>query len=324
MRTGIWIALILGGCAAKVPADKDTKETDSPDTDKDTDTDTDTDSDTEPVDTGDDPCLEAPPPGPRDVTTVNIATEEDFDFDADGWLIYQGNGGIVAAKPGEALQVIAAAAGGDPSGIQVLSDGNIVTLDRAVGTLRHVIRATGSTDVLVSSLTGPNGVEIESGDRVYMTEPSRGRVSWYDMATGQTGAVTAQLSLPDNLVLSNDEQRLFVATGSGIAELSRTGPDDWNPTPTNTYGAGLGNLLTVEIDVCDDLYTVQGTTMYRIFGDGSGYEPLAQIPPGGFPSSIRFGNGEGVFERDTLYVTMRSVIHAVDIGRRGKRHPTSF
>jgi len=324
MNKGVWIALAVFGCGPQEvedtnvgPVDTDT-DTDIVDTD--TDTDSDTDSDT---DTGPDPCLEAPPSGPRNVQTIAIATEEDFDFDADGWLVYQGQGGILAVKPGGQQEVIAPAFGGDPSGIQILSTGNVVTLDRALGTLRTVVRASGQGTLLLSNLSGPNGVEVESTDRVYMTEPGPGRVSWYDFASGQTGAVTGQLSLPNNLVLSNDEQTLYVATLNGIAEISRNGPDSWNATPTRTIGEGLGNILTVEIDECDNLYTVQNNRMYRIFSDGTGYEQIAEIPIGGFPSSIRWGNGVGDFQRETLYVTMRSVIHAVDVGVRGKKHPTS-
>ncbi len=319
----VWIVVVLMGCGpAAEPSDKDTTDRTTDDSDTDTDI---ADTDTSViVDTGPDPCLEPPPPGPRDVVTVNIATEEDFDFDADGWLIYQGMGGIIAAKPGGLQEVVAPSIGGDPAGIQVLSNGNIVTLDRALGTLRRVVRATGVVRVIVSSLSAPNGIEIGENDRVYMTEPGSGRISWYDPVTDSTGAVSGQASWPNNLVLSNDEQKLFVASLQGIMEFGRTGDDTWNATPTRTIGEALGNILTVEIDQCDDLYTVSGNTMYRIFGDGSGYEAIANIPMGGFPSSIRWGNGAGSFERDTLYVTMRSVIHGVDVGRNGKRHPTAL
>ena len=42
------------------------------------------------VDTGPDPCIGVvPPAGPRPLSTLQITTEEDFDFDGNGWIVYQ-------------------------------------------------------------------------------------------------------------------------------------------------------------------------------------------------------------------------------------------
>ena len=103
--------------------------------------------------------------------------------------------------------------------------------------------------------------------------------------------------------------------------MNRLTLDSWDPAPTYLAG-GLGMLFVVEIDSCDNLYTALGTEVYRISPAAGTWERIADLPSGWSVSSLRWGNGVGGFERDTLYATMRSVIHAIDMDIDGRGHPT--
>ena len=263
-----------------------------------------------------------PPAPPFPISTIDIATEEDFDFDADGYIIYQ-SGDILAENPTTGdFQVVTQGVNGDPSGIQVNAANDLIVVSGHDSTI-HINYRTGGSDLIMSGFSLPNGLEIGAGDIVFATDMGNGQVRWTDPATGDAGLVTAQLSSPDNLVLSPDEQTLYVATRDGIAILDRIpGTDEWDPVPS-FVGGSLGWLYVVEIDSCGNLYTAVGTTIYRIDMTNDVIEPIADMPTGSFISSIRFGNGNGAFARTNLYATMRLDIHFFDVGIEGKRHPTT-
>ena len=308
-----------GDWAYKQPLETSTTSTTSTTTPTEPTTSTPTTSTT---DTGPDPCLAPLPAAPRPVATIDITTEEDFDFDADGYIIYQ-SGSIVAENTSGDYHVIASAPGGDPSGLQVNSENNLVVVSDVDSTV-HLIYRSGGIDIIMSGFSLPNGIEIGANDRVYVSDYGSGQVRWTDPATGDSGQVTNQLNNPDNLVLSPDEQTLYVATTDGIAVLERiAGTDDWEPTPTAYLASGLGPLYVVEIDSCGNLYTAVGTEIYRLDMQNLVLEGIANLPSGWFVSSLRFGNGVAEFDRWELYATMRSDIHVIDIGLNGRHHPTT-
>lgn len=281
-----------------------------------------TSTSTTPTDTGPEGCEDPLLAPPLPLSTIDIRTEEDFDFDADGYIVYQ-SGSIVAENTSGDYVVIAPALGGDPAGIQINSQNEVVAVSDNDSTV-HVIHRGGGSDIIMSGFSQPNGIEIGENDRVYVTDFAGDTVRWTDPETGDSGIVTNEVSNPDNLVLSPDEQQLFVATADGIAVLDRIpGTDEWDFTPSSYLAQSLAPLFVVEIDECGNLYTASGMDIYRLDVRNQLLEKLATMPTGWTISSIRFGNGVAEFERNLLYVTTRDDIHYMDIGLQGRRHPTT-
>ena len=293
-----------------------------------TDTDTDTDTDTTP------PVYDCDnlPPNPRPVQIVDIQTEEDFDFDAEGYLIFQDNNNLAGRDQYGDFRVISPAVASDPSAVQVLSDGFIVVGAQDEGSLKLVDPSNGSFTILVAGLTQPNGVEIGSDDRVYFTEfTNTGRVRWVDR-DGTQGTILTNTYMPNGIVLSPDEQILYVGGHDGwntgaILAINRTGPDTWEDFSTIVYASQGHDFDAVEMDSCGNIYTVEYDTgrVLRISPDGLTVDTLADVVDPNFwneYNTLRWGNDIGGWKTDFLYLTNRNHIFPIDIAIEGKPHPT--
>jgi hypothetical protein len=259
------------------------------------------------------------------VDELFLTTEEDFDFDHRGFLIYQGGNDLVGRKYDGTLAVISAGVSVDAAGMQTLSDGNIVVASPDTGDLEHVNRSTGANHVLVGGLSSPNGLEVGPGDTVYFTEYFGGRVRWTDPATGDGGEISDSIALPNGLAFSPDAQRLYVtangAGSEGIVMFSREddGFDDGAPF---MIGAPGNFFDSVETDICGNVYTVEFSsgTVFRLTPDGLTREVIADlnaIGGNGSYASIKWGSGIGQWETDKLYVTNRQHIFVLDVGIQG-------
>ncbi len=273
------------------------------------------------------------PPSPRPPPElIDIETEEDFDFDAYGYLVHQDNTNLVGHRQNGDFRLIAANVATDPSAVQVLSDGYIVVAAQDQGALLLVDPSDGSSELLIGGLAQPNGVEIGSDDRIYFSEAvATGRVRWVDR-DGTSGTILPLTFVPNGLVLSPDEQTLYVgghshwSTGAILA-VKRLGPDEWENTATVLFGQVGHEFTAVEVDICGNIYGVDYDTgeLYRGTPDGTSVELVADVddPDGGYSySSIRWGNGVSGWRRDHLYITNRRHIFSLDIAIDGKPNPT--
>lgn len=272
------------------------------------------------------------PEGPFDIVPFDVQTEEDFDFDGDGFVVYQQNSTLVGVDQYGNERVYAAGVSGDPAGVQVLYSTDIVVAAQDSGTLERVNVQTGNTTTIISGLVQANGIEVGSGDRLYFTEfTTNGSVRWFDPTSG-TGEIISDATSPNGLALSPDEQVLYVAGGafggnSSILAFDRISDDKWEDAPRVIYD-GNDEFDGVEVDMCGNIYTIEFSSghLYRITPDGSDATLLAVVddPQAGWTAwnSIRWGNDIGGWSSTSLYLTNRSNLWEVNLGVPGRQHPT--
>ena len=291
---------------------------------------------TGPEDTASDPGTDfdcsTPFPGPPfQIETYPIQTQEDFDFATGGHLVYQLGLAVVGTDKQGNNTVLSPGAAGDPRGVHGLSDGRIVIMSPWDGSIKIVDPVTDGLDILAGGLNTPNGVEVGLNDRIYYT--SMGEVGWTEPYGRDKQVIYAWDVGHDysanGIALSPDEQRLTVAVPDGqatdLVTIERLGPDDWGNV--QVLRTDLGWYSALDTDVCGNLYTVDYHTgvLRRILADGTD-EPLGTLPADGIWgfSAMRFGPGQGGWERDRLYVTSRnSEVYEIFIGIPGRRHPTT-
>ncbi len=267
-------------------------------------------------------CDEPLPPLPGTYVQTTFVTEEDFDFDGGGFLLSQSGAAIAALDHDHNVQIIPVPGFQDPSGLRVLSTGDIALAEPITDALRVVYRDSGASEIVMSGMSFPNGLTADSNGRVFISDfIFNGRIGLADPYTGESWIVLEGLNRPNGLELSPDEQRLFIMTEDGVMVSERLGDTSFSPaTLFATVPAGQ-NPWSLTIDVCGNLYTVDyfSGKVYRISADGSTTELVVDIAQFGAFSSLRFGSGYGGWERETLYVTNRASLFAVPIGVPGRR-----
>ncbi|MEZ4236127.1 MAG: hypothetical protein R3F59_08190 [Myxococcota bacterium] len=273
-------------------------------------------------------CLEPPPAGPLPfVRSSALRTEEDFDFDRDGFLDSQGGVGgqdlVGMTRQGQS-HVVAPNIGVDAAGIRSLPSGDLVVAQPDTNALRLVTYGSGGSR-LILDVTNPNGLETTSDDLVFSSEYRQGgRVRLVDPYTGQA-SIIATMDWPNNMALSPDETVLYVAAspsawgGTGvIARIEKDAEGGWgDPEPFFSHDTAIGGITT---DICGNVYAVEftGGVVFRLPADGSAPEVLADLGRSGTYSSMRFGHGLDGWERTELFVTNRSDMFVMDVGIPGR------
>jgi hypothetical protein len=122
------------------------------------------------------------------------------------------------------------------------------------------------------------------------------------------------------LALSYDEDTLYIMTADSIMKTERTGVTSFGSPSVFLQFPAAHNFWSITLDVCNNLYTVDYSSgeVFRIDSEGLGTELIVDIADWGSYSALRFGGGEGGWERDVLYVTNRSDLFGVPIGIPGK------
>lgn len=332
-------ALALAACtgpAELTPNPEPTTPTDATSDTEPTDT-----VDTHPPDSGDsaahtgdtggtvvDVCAELPA-GPY-LWTVSgaVHTEEDFDFNTDGLLVYQSFSDLAAIDRSGNISVLATSIGFDVAGIRSLPSGDYVVAQQDTNAVRRVNHVTGGTVTIFGGLDYPNGIDVEEGGQAYISEYSmNGAVRQFDPYTGDN-QVIVHIAFPNGIALSPDEQTLYIATSeqlfSGTGRVAAIDRDpvtgEWDPTPRSVYEAS--DLLdAITVDVCGNIYVTEYRSgkVVRIRTDGT-VDQIVDLPNSGFEGycAARFGAGFGGWERTTLYVSDRSDLYGIEIGVEGR------
>lgn len=335
-----WMLLAVAGCTKYVPQDEgdggDTvSDAVSDETDDGSDGpvgDDDDDVDTAPTgDTGPTvPPLDCTLPSlPRPFTTLQDYTRaEDFDFDADGYHISVQNRDLVGTNQAGDFKLVAPNFGSQTAGTRVLSTGDLVVADSGIGGLILVNGQTGGKTTIVTNMAYPNGVEIDSQNRAYVADQNRGNVRMVDVYTTEQGVIANGLNNPNGVILSPDEQTLYVGSFGGgmVYAIDRISDLDWD-TPRILYDVGgpNGGFDGINVDACGNVYVSEYTTgrVYRVTPDGSRAAEIADLPSSWVPN-MRWGNDIGGWDHDLLYVADRNNgrLFALEIGIPGKRQVT--
>ena len=234
----------------------------------------------------------------------------------------------------------------EPDGLSVFRDceqanGNILDLQGRIISCQHgarnVVRqeADGTIQVLADRFDGkrfnsPNDVAVRSDGTLWFTDPPWGLneppelpghwVFKLDPATGQVEVLIKELAMPNGIVFSPDESRLYVAD---------TGGHPKHPDPKfHTMAAGihcydvsadgkLGKKRFVidqgsdgmAVDVEGNLYTTHDK-VHIYTADGKLIESI-DVPEG--PANVGFGGKD----LKTLFITARTGLYSVQLINAG-------
>jgi sugar lactone lactonase YvrE len=284
--------------------------------------------------TATDPACDALPDSPLSQTSALIETTEDFDFDAQGRLVYvDWNGNLMGADRQADVSIISPGDWySDARGVQVTSTGEILVNYISGGKTVKVDPLTGARTDYLTGLNGPNALEVGFGDVVYVSETSyQPRVVYYDPRSDTRGIVATGLSYPNGLALSPDQLTLYISDDArGIYAVHRadTETQEWSapvrvidPAPGEAYDA-------METDVCGNLYSVQfySGKVYRYNPTTEEATFLVDLddPVSLLWNAIRWGSNRDGWRRDVLYVTSRHRIFALELGVDGRDQPVDL
>jgi gluconolactonase len=216
------------------------------------------------------------------------------------------------------------------------ANGNILDLQGRLISCQHAGRnlvrteTDGTITVLADKFDGkrfnsPNDVAVRSDGTLWFTDPPWGLTgpgelpgSWVfklDPATGTVEPVIKDLAMPNGIIFSPDESRLYVAD---------TGGNERNPDPEfRKLPAGihcyevskegkLGKKLFkidqgsdgMRADVKGNLYTTNGGKVMIYSADGKKLEQI-DVPEG--PANVCFGGDD----LKTLFITARTSLYSI-------------
>jgi DNA-binding beta-propeller fold protein YncE len=270
-------------------------------------------------------CSVLPPVPVPFVTMPNYQTSEDFDFDDQGYLCTVRLSGDLACKDqaGNVRIEGPRAAPNGSAGTRFLPNGDWV-IAGGDGTLIKVDHASGSNTVVVAGLLYPNGVEVGRDGFVYVAENASDRVRQIDPYTGDQWLVGDGLVSPNGVILSPDEQTLYVGSfgGGNIYAFDRIADHEWSPRRILASSPGWdGGFDGINVDICGNVYITefQVGRIWRITPDGLTVDQLVNLPDPWIPN-LRWGSGVGGWDEDVLYVTAWTRLQALDVGIPGKPH----
>lgn len=218
-------------------------------------------------------------------------------------------------------------ASANPNGNTLDTEGRLITCQHSA---RNIVRteADGTITVLVDRHDGkrfnsPNDVAVKSDGTLWFTDPPYGLPkgedkelggNWVfrlDPATKQTTVVCKEFDMPNGIVFSPDETRLYIAD-SGKAQRVGAFP----VKPDGTLGEALwwaeGGSDGMRVDEKGNLYTTANDGVRIYNPDG---KRLATIALPQQPANCAFG-GE---DFKTLFITARTGLYRVQMNIAGHR-----
>ena len=226
------------------------------------------------------------------------------------------------------------------------ANGNILDLEGRLITCQHAARnlvrteKDGSIKVLADKFDGkrfnsPNDVAVRSDGTLWFTDPPWGLtgaaeipghyVFKLDPKTGKVEAVVKDLAMPNGIVFSPDESRIYIADTGG----HKSHPDPaFHKLPVGIHcyevskEGALGKKLFaikqgsdgLKFDVKGNLYTTDGNYVKVYDAEGKLWEKIA-VPEG--PANICFGGDD----YKTLFITARSSLYSVRLVNAGAKPP---
>jgi len=227
------------------------------------------------------------------------------------------------------------------------ANGNILDLQGRLISCQHAARSVvrtekdGSITVLADRWNGkrfnsPNDVAVRSDGTLWFTDPPwglRGRkrevpghwVYRLDPDSGEVRPVIQDLAMPNGIVFSPDERRLYVADTGGhrlnLDPALRELPGRVHCYAMDARGRLGRKLFHIEggsdgmaVDVKGNLYTTHGGSVQVFDADGG---KLGEIRTPEAPANCAFG-GE---DYRTLFITARSSLYRVRLRHRGAIPP---
>lgn len=224
------------------------------------------------------------------------------------------------------------------------ANGNILDLEGRIISCQHgarnVIRieSDGKTTVLAAKFEGkrfnsPNDVAVRSDGTLWFTDPPWGLTEpheipghWVyklDPKTGRVDVVHKYLAMPNGIVFSPDESRIYIADTGGhkrhpdpkfhklpaSIQCHEVGEDGKLGKKLFHINAGSDGMA---VDVKGNLYTTHGGKVHIYDADGKQLEQI-EVPEG--PANVCFGGDD--FR--TLFITARTSLYSVRVKHPGAK-----
>lgn len=267
---------------------------------------------------------------PLSMTVYDIETTEDFDFDAEGRMVFAQWLGSALFGVDEQLNIDLISANiDDTRGISVLHDGTIITAYIGTGVVALIDPSNGAQTPLITGLGSPNALEVGPPGTIWFSETSgTPRVREYDIVSGTTTPVATGLSYPNGLVVDADFDTLYLSDSSqGVYRVDRLPTGEWGDKELLFNPVGFGSYDAMEIDACGNLYVLSFTSgrLMRMDPDEVPLQPVEvanlDTPNAFLWNAMHWGSDRGGWRRDTLYVTNRDKVFALELGVPGKNQP---
>jgi len=228
------------------------------------------------------------------------------------------------------------------------ANGNILDLNGNIISCQHGARnlirieADGSETVLADKYDGkrfnsPNDVAVRSDGTLWFTDPPWGLTGpheipghWVyklDPKTGKIDVVHKYLAMPNGIVFSPDEKRIYIADTGG----HKRHPDPkFHKLPASIQCHQIGEdgnigkkLFHIDagsdgmaVDAKGNLYTTHAGNVHIYNADGKELEQI-DVPEG--PANVCFG-GE---DFKTLFITARTSLYSIRVIHPGAKPPTT-
>ena len=224
------------------------------------------------------------------------------------------------------------------------ANGNILDLEGRIISCQHGARnlirieKDGSTTVLADRFEGkrfnsPNDVAVRSDGTLWFTDPPWGLTGpheipghWVyklDPKTGKVDVVYKYLAMPNGIVFSPDETRIYIADTGGHQRHPDSAFHDM-PASIQCYEISDDGKLEkklfhinagsdgMAVDTKGNLYTTHGGKVYIYDADGKKLEDI-DVPEG--PANVCFGGDD--FK--TLFITARTSLYSVRMKNSGAK-----
>ncbi|MCB9689825.1 MAG: SMP-30/gluconolactonase/LRE family protein [Alphaproteobacteria bacterium] len=267
-------------------------------------------------------------PTPSSVTVNQMSgwgIAEDFDFDLDGNHVAIRNGALTLKNQAGQTRVAAAGFNGGTAGTRVLATGDMVVCDFAVAGLTLVDKTTGGRSTILSGLAYPNGLEVDRQNRAYVADNSSGTIHMVDVYTQDHWIVATGLASPNGVILSPDQQVLYVGSfgGNVIYAIPRLSETSWAQPRVLVRDPRNGGFDGINVDVCGNVYYTEfiAGNVWRVTPDGTRIDRMVRLPSAWIPN-LRWGSGVGGWDPNKLYVADRqgAGLFELDLGLPGPRH----
>lgn len=264
-------------------------------------------------------CTVPVPVGPFQHRRLDgTSSNEDITLDMDGFLLAADWSGNLLRYTHEGDSSVWATDFGDPTGLEILPDGDLAVADRSQSRVVTRDHDTGAVVVVAASINWPNGIEVAPDGSIFVTESYEEVVYRVDPATMEIDVVAEDIPSPDGISFDPTYHTLYVAglERPDIVAIPVNGPGDYGePYPLElpedvpwTWVDGI------QVDRCGNLYIADFMgDVWRLDPDTGVIDNVLSDPAATLPA-LRFGTGVGGWDPLKIYVSTYSEVIEVDVG----------
>ena len=265
-------------------------------------------------------CSAGVPPGPFSGRVMpGTYSNEDIAMDLEGFLVTPDFSGNVLRVSYLGNQNALFSGFSDPTGLEVLPNGDILIADRNQGALARWDHITGAVWTVTTGLLWPNGVEIAPDGSAFIADTTAEAVYWVDSDTGDRVTVASDIAGADGITFNETYEWLYVGSimNGDIVKVHVDGPGVAGTIEPFVSGqsAPWDTADGLQVDRCGNLYVADfWDSVWRVDPVTRDVELVVSYDSFiGIPS-MRFGSALGDWDPLKLYVSTYGEVLEVDVG----------